>query len=208
MEGFERGKQIEKLGQHASDTSELFFNDVRVPAENLLGAEGIGLHAARVAPGARAADAGGHVDRRREVAFDLTLDYVKERKAFGRPIGSFQHSRFLLAELKTEIEITRAFVDRTIERYCAGTGHRRGGRDGQVVDDRPARAKVTDAGVQLHGGYGYTTEYPIGEGVGRRPDHADLRGHERDHEGADRPHDGALTAVRRPGAQRGPPGCA
>ncbi|MDX6658777.1 MAG: hypothetical protein QOH62_3570 [Solirubrobacteraceae bacterium] len=162
MDGFERGKQIEKLGQHCSDTTELFFNDVRVPPENVLGEEGSGFQqlVARLVPErlvlAVSAVAGA------EAAFEMTLDYVRERKAFGRPIGSFQHSRFLMAELKTKLEITRCFVDRTIERYCAGT----------ATVEEAAMAKwwttellgeVTDAGVQLHGGYGYTTEYPIGK---------------------------------------------
>ena len=160
MDGFERGKQIEKLGQHASDTSELFFNDVHVPAENLLGAEGSGFMqlVSRLVPErlilAVTSLAGA------ELAFEITLAYIKERKAFGRPVGSFQHSRFLMAELKTELEITRAFVDRTIERHCAG--------EATVEEAAMAKwwvtellGKVTDAGVQLHGGYGYTTEYPI-----------------------------------------------
>ena len=162
MEGFERGKQIEKLGQHASDTAELFFNDVHVPAENLLGEEGSGFFqlVARLVPErltlAVSSIAGA------EMALDMTLAYVKERKAFGRPIGSFQHSRFLLAELKTKVEITRCFVDRCIERHVAGT----------CGVDEAAMAKwwttdllceVADAGVQLHGGYGYTMEYPIGK---------------------------------------------
>jgi alkylation response protein AidB-like acyl-CoA dehydrogenase len=162
MEGFERGKQIEKLGQHASDTSELFFNDVRVPVENLLGAEGSGFLqlVSRLVPErltlACTSIAGA------EAALEMTLAYVKERKAFGKPIGSFQHSRFLLAELKTKVEITRCFVDRCITRYVAGT----------CTVEEAAMAKywttdllceVTDAGVQLHGGYGYTKEYPIGQ---------------------------------------------
>jgi alkylation response protein AidB-like acyl-CoA dehydrogenase len=162
MEGFERGKQIEKLGQHASDTTELFFNDVRVPAENLLGEEGTGFFqlVARLVPErlvlAVSAMAGA------EAAFAITLDYVKERKAFGRPIGSFQHSRFTMAELKTKIEITRCFVDRCIERYIADTC--------SVEEAAMAKwwttdlvSEVTDACLQLHGGYGYTTEYPIGK---------------------------------------------
>jgi len=160
MEGFERGKQIEKLGQHTSDTAELFFDGVRLPAENLLGAEGTGFLQLvnRLVPErlilAVASIAGC------EVAFAITLDYIKERKAFGKPIGSFQHSRFVMAELKTKIEITRCFVDRCIERYVGGT----------CTVEEAAMAKwwttellgeVTDAGVQLHGGYGYSTEYPI-----------------------------------------------
>jgi alkylation response protein AidB-like acyl-CoA dehydrogenase len=162
MEGFERGKQIEKLGQHASDTAELFFSDVRVPVENLLSEERSGFFqlVARLVPErltlAVTAMAGC------ELALEMTLEYVKQRKAFGRPIGSFQNSRFRLAELRTKIEIARCFVDRCIERYVADT----------CSVEEAAMAKwwttellgeVTDAGVQLHGGYGYTTEYPIGK---------------------------------------------
>ncbi|MEA2125268.1 MAG: hypothetical protein QOI80_2050 [Solirubrobacteraceae bacterium] len=162
MEGFERGKQIEKLGQHASDTSELFFDSCHVPAENRLGPEGSGFLqlVTRLVPErltlAVSSIAGC------EMALDMTLAYVKERTAFGRPIGSFQANRFTLAELRTKVEITRCFVDRCVERYVAGT----------CTVEEAAMAKwwttdllceVTDAGVQLHGGYGYTTEYEIGK---------------------------------------------
>jgi acyl-CoA dehydrogenase len=161
MEGFTRGKQIEKLGQHASDTSELFFDDVRVPAANMLGAEGTGFLqlVSRLVPERLTLAVGAIAGC--EAAFATTLGYIKERKAFGRPIGSFQNSRFVMAELKTKIEITRAFIDRTIQRYV----------DGTATVEEAAMAKwwttdllcaVTDAGVQLHGGYGYTKEYAIG----------------------------------------------
>ena len=162
MEGFERGKQIEKLGQHASDTAELFFNDVRVPAENLLGEEGSGFFqlVARLVPERLTLAVSSMAGC--EVALEMTLDYVKQRKAFGRPIGSFQHSRFLLAELRTKVELGRCFVDRCVQRYVAGTC--------SVEEAAMAKwwttdllSEVTDAGVQLHGGYGYTTEYPIGK---------------------------------------------
>ena len=96
-----------------------------------------------------------------EAALAMTIDYALERKAFGRPIGTFQHSRFTLAELRTEIEIGRCFIDRCVERYIEGTC--------TVQEAAMAKwwttdllGKVTDAGVQLHGGYGYTTEYAIG----------------------------------------------
>jgi alkylation response protein AidB-like acyl-CoA dehydrogenase len=162
MDGFERGKQIQKLGQHASDTAELFFNDVRLPAENLLGEEGSGFLqlVSRLVPERLILSVGSIAGA--EMAFQMTLEYVKERKAFGRPIGSFQNSRFVMAELQTKLELTRCFVDRCIERYVAGT----------CTVQEAAMAKwwttdllgeVTDAGVQLHGGYGYTTEYPIGK---------------------------------------------
>ena len=162
MEGFERGKQIEKLGQHASDTAELFFNDVHLPAENMLGPEGSGFLqlVSRLVPERLTLAVGSIAGA--EVAFAMTLDYIKQRTAFGRPIGSFQHSRFGMAELKTKSELGRCFVDRCIERYVADT----------CTVEEAAMAKwwttdlvceVTDAGVQLHGGYGYTTEYPIGQ---------------------------------------------
>ncbi len=160
MDGFERGKQIEKLGQHCSDTSELFFSDVRVPAENLLGPEGSGFMQliARLVPERLILAVGAIAGA--EAAFDLTMAYVKERKAFGRPIGSFQNSRFRMAELRTKLELTRCFVDRCIERHIAGT----------CTVEEAAMAKwwttdllgeVADTGLQLHGGYGYTTEYAI-----------------------------------------------
>jgi alkylation response protein AidB-like acyl-CoA dehydrogenase len=162
FEGFERGKQIEKLGQHASDTAELFFNEVHVPAENLLGEEGSGLMqlVSRLVPERLTLAVGAIAGA--ELAFAMTLEYIKQRTAFGKPIGSFQNSRFVMAELRTKLEITRCFVDRCIERHIAGT----------CTVEEAAMAKwwttdllgeVTDAGVQLHGGYGYTTEYPIGK---------------------------------------------
>jgi len=162
MAGFEKGKQIEKLGQHASDTSELFFNDVHVPAENMLGDEGSGFLqlVSRLVPErltlAVTSMAGC------EAALAMTIDYAKERKAFGKPIGNFQNSRFVLAELQTEVTIGRCFIDRCIQRYVEGTC--------TVQEAAMAKywatdllSKVTDAGVQLHGGYGYTTEYQIGK---------------------------------------------
>lgn len=159
-EGFSRGPQIEKLGQHASDTTELFFDDVRVPAENLVGAEGTGFiqlmeklvpERMIIAVGALSAA---------EAAFEITLDYVKERTAFGRPIGSFQNSRFKMAEIKTELTVGRAFVDQCIEKHV----------NGELSIEEAAMAKwwttellgkVTDECLQLHGGYGYTNEYDI-----------------------------------------------
>jgi alkylation response protein AidB-like acyl-CoA dehydrogenase len=162
MPGFTKGKQIEKLGQHASDTSELFFDDCVVPADNLLGAEGTGFFqlVGRLVPERLILSVSSMAGC--EAALAMTLDYVKDRKAFGKPIGSFQHSRFTLAELKTKVEISRCFVDRCIERYVGGT----------CTVEEAAMAKywttdllceITDAGVQLHGGYGYTKEYAIGK---------------------------------------------
>jgi alkylation response protein AidB-like acyl-CoA dehydrogenase len=160
MEGFERGRNLDKIGSHAQDTAELFFNEVRVPVANRLGDEGAGFFqlVANLAQ-ERFSMALGAVAGA-EAAFELTLSYAKERMAFGRPIGSFQHNRFVLAELKTEIDVARAFVDRLLEEHIAG----------RLTVEQAAEAKwwttemlgrVVDAGVQLHGGYGYMAEYPI-----------------------------------------------
>lgn len=159
-EGFSRGPQIDKLGQHASDTTELFFDDVRVPVENLLGTEGSGfiqlmekLVPERLSISVAAIAAC-------EAAFEHTLEYVKERSAFGKPIGSFQNSRFVMAELKTEIAIGRAFIDQSIVKQCAGELSIEEAAMGKWWTTE-LLGKVTDKCLQLHGGYGYTHEYAI-----------------------------------------------
>jgi alkylation response protein AidB-like acyl-CoA dehydrogenase len=160
MEGFERGRNLEKVGQHSQDTAELFFEDVHVPAENLLGEEGQGFRymtanlaqeRLSIALSAVAAARG---------ALELTLDYVKERTAFGQPIGSFQSSRFTLAEMATEIELATAFCDQAVMALNRG--------DLEPQDAAMAKwwstelqGRVIDRCVQLHGGYGYMLEYPI-----------------------------------------------
>jgi alkylation response protein AidB-like acyl-CoA dehydrogenase len=160
MEGFERGRNLDKIGFHAQDTAELFFNDVRVPASNRLGDEGMAFGQLIMnLPQERFSMAVGAVAGA-EAAFTLTLAYAKERMAFGRPIGSFQHNRFVLAEMKTEIDLGRVFVDRLLEEHIAG----------RLTVEQAAEAKwwttemlrrVVDHGLQLHGGYGYMLEYPI-----------------------------------------------
>jgi alkylation response protein AidB-like acyl-CoA dehydrogenase len=160
MDGFERGRNLEKVGQHAQDTAELFFKDVRVPVENRLGEEGQGFRymtanlaqeRLSIALSAVAAARG---------ALDVTLQYVKERSAFGQPIGSFQNSRFALAEMATEIELATTFCDQAVLALNRG----------ELSPDDAAMAKwwstelqgrVIDRCVQLHGGYGYMLEYPI-----------------------------------------------
>ena len=160
MEGFKRGRMLDKVGLKAQDTAELSFEDVKVPVSNLLGEEGKGfsylmrqLAQERLSVGVSAVAAC-------ETALEITLEYCKERTAFGQPIGSFQNSRFKLAEMKTEIEIARVFVDRCIEEL----------NDGNLTPETAAMAKwwtsdlqkrVVDQCVQLHGGYGYMLEYPI-----------------------------------------------
>jgi alkylation response protein AidB-like acyl-CoA dehydrogenase len=160
MEGFERGRNLEKIGMHAQDTAELFFNDVRVPIENRLGDEGTGfVQLVTNLPQERLSIAVTGVAAAR-AAFDRTLAYAKERQAFGQPIASFQHNRFALAEMATEIEIGQSFIDRCVVALNAG----------ELTADEAAMAKwwctelqgkVVDRGVQLHGGYGYMSEYPI-----------------------------------------------
>ncbi|MFC4784306.1 acyl-CoA dehydrogenase family protein [Nocardioides sp. MAHUQ-72] len=160
MAGFERGRNLDKMGLKAQDTAELFFDDVEVPKANLLGEEGSGfislmvnLPQERISIAAIAVAACEHILR-------LCLDYAKEREAFGRPIGKFQHNRFLLAEMATEVHIARVFVNDCVTKLNAGE-----------VDTSLAsmakwwttelQKKIVDQGVQLHGGYGYMMEYPI-----------------------------------------------
>ena len=160
MEGFERGRNLDKLGMHAQDTAELFFNDVHVPADNLLGEEGKGfLYMVSNLAQERMSIAIAAVSSA-QAAFDVTLEYVKERTAFGQPVGSFQASRFALAEMKTEIELATVYVDQAVMALNAG----------ELSPEDAAMAKwwstelqgrVVDRCLQLHGGYGYMLEYPI-----------------------------------------------
>ena len=160
MEGFERGRNLDKIGLHAQDTAELFFNDVRVPVANLLGLEGRGFgHLTANLAQERLSLAATAWAGARE-ALEMTVSYCKERTAFGQPIGTFQNSRFRLAELATEVQIGQVFIDRCTLALNAG----------ELSAEEAAMAKLwctelqgraVDVGVQLHGGYGYMTEYPI-----------------------------------------------
>jgi long-chain-acyl-CoA dehydrogenase len=160
MAGFERGRNLDKVGMHAQDTSELFFSDVRVPAGNLLGDEGAGfiglmqnLPRERVSIATAALAAA-------EKAFEETLEYCKQRQAFGRPIGKFQHNRFLLAEMATELAVARAFTDRCVTEHNAG---RLSTEEASMLKywDTELCNKIVDRCVQLFGGYGYMREYPV-----------------------------------------------
>lgn len=160
MEGFERGRNLEKIGLKAQDTAELYFNNVCVPVENLLGEEGHGFYYLMTElPQERLSIAVGAVAAC-ETALEWTVNYCKERQAFGRPIGTFQNSRFKLAEMKTETVIARTFVDRCIMEL----------NDGNLSTEVASMSKwwttelqkrVIDQCLQLHGGYGYMLEYPI-----------------------------------------------
>ncbi|GAA2831046.1 acyl-CoA dehydrogenase family protein [Kitasatospora sp. CM 4170] len=160
MPGFERGRNLDKIGQKAQDTAELFFEDVRVPKENLLGEEHQGfvylmqnLAQERLTIAASAI-AGA------EYLVEITTEYVKQREAFGRPLAKLQHVRFEIAELATECAVTRAFVDRCItehNRYALTPA------DASMAKwwATELQKRTADRCLQLHGGYGYMAEYPV-----------------------------------------------
>ncbi|MFY1598856.1 acyl-CoA dehydrogenase family protein [Micromonospora sp. WMMD737] len=158
--GFSRGRRLAKVGLKANDTAELFFDDCRVPAENLIGTENHGFyHLMANLPRERLSIAVVAVAAA-ERLLAVTLDYARSRQAFGRPIGAFQHNRFLLAELDTEVTIARTFVNHCVAEYGAGRL--------SVTDAAKAKwwttelqNRVSDRCVQLHGGYGYMLEYPV-----------------------------------------------
>ncbi|MCB1031137.1 MAG: acyl-CoA dehydrogenase family protein [Acidimicrobiales bacterium] len=160
MAGFERGRNLEKVGLHSQDTAELFFNDVRVPAANLIGEEGAGFAMMmQQLPQERLAIAVG-AQAMMERGIELTLDYVRERKAFGQPIGQFQNSRFKLAECVTLAKVSRAFLDDCIVKHVEGVlSTAEASMAKYHITDLMSR--VLDECVQLHGGYGYMEEYPI-----------------------------------------------
>ena len=160
MPGFERGRNLDKIGMHAQDTAELSFTDVRVPAGNVLGEPGQGfVYLMQNLPQERMSIAVSAVAGT-EAAIDTTLQYCRDRKAFGKPIGTFQNTRFTLAEVATEAAVTRAFVDRCITELNAGTLSTRDAAMAKWWSTEMLKRTV-DRCLQLHGGYGYMTEYPI-----------------------------------------------
>lgn len=160
MRGFERGRNLDKIGQKAQDTAELFFDDVVVPKENLLGErDGAFLHLMTHLAQERMGIAVAAITTA-EHLLDLTMDYVREREAFGRPLAKLQHVRFEIAEMATECAVTRSFLDRCITDHTAGTL--------DAVHASMAKwwatelqKRVTDRCLQLHGGYGYMAEFPV-----------------------------------------------
>jgi alkylation response protein AidB-like acyl-CoA dehydrogenase len=160
LPGFSTGKPIEKIGQHSSDTGELFFENMRIPADSLLGEEGQGfVYLMRELPRERlgcAVQAIGHA----QGALDITCEYVKERKAFGQTVSQFQNTRFKLAQCQTDLELSRALLEKHMDKYK---------RDEMtVIDAAMLKLAATEMQVntvneclQLFGGYGYTDEYPI-----------------------------------------------
>ena len=192
MPGFETGKRLKKVGMKAQDTAELFFSDVKVPVENLLGGaaqenrgfvclmEQLPWERLQIAIGAVAGS---------QAAIDQTLAYVKERQVFGAPVASYQNTRYKLAELQTEVQVAQVFVDRCTELLLANQLDTATAIDGQVLDDRAAvqggrRVRAAARRLRLHVGV------PDRPRVRRRPRAAHLRRHHRDHEGSDQPVDG------------------
>jgi alkylation response protein AidB-like acyl-CoA dehydrogenase len=160
MSGFERGRKLDKVGQPEADTSELFFDDVRVRAENVIGEinRGFGYMMQRLVA-ERIGSAVNNISHARQI-LEETLDYVKERKAFGAPIGSFQANKFTLAELQTLADVTQAFVDQCVMEAVQGTltavdAAKAKWWSAQVQND------ILDACLQLWGGYGYMNEYRV-----------------------------------------------
>ncbi|MFF4033865.1 acyl-CoA dehydrogenase family protein [Streptomyces sviceus] len=160
MPGFERGRKLDKVGQHEADTAELFFHDVRIPDANVIGEVDRGfIHMMERLPQERIGAAVLNLAHAAQI-LDETLEYVKERKAFGQSVGSFQYNKFRLAEMVTQIEVTQAFVDQCVAAHVTGRL--------SAVDAAKAKwwtaqvqNEVLDACVQLHGGYGYMNEYRV-----------------------------------------------
>jgi alkylation response protein AidB-like acyl-CoA dehydrogenase len=160
MPGFERGKKLAKMGQHAQDTAELFFDNVKIPKENVLGDTGRGFHnMAQFLPTERLFAAVGSMAAA-QTAFDITLQWVKERRAFGKPIGAFQNTRFKMADLRAQLDMAQTFLDQCV--ILANTEE----LTTEVASEAKMLAsdlegRVMDECVQLHGGAGYMEEYRI-----------------------------------------------
>lgn len=160
--GFRRGRNLKKVGQHAQDTAELFFEEARVPVSNLLGVEGQGFrHMAANLPRERVS-MGTYGVAAARTTLEWTLDYAKRREAFGRPIGQFQSNGFRLAELATEVDVAQAYLDQCVLAL----------NDDELTPTDAAKVKwwctelqgrAVDFGLQMHGGYGYLAEYPISQ---------------------------------------------
>ena len=160
MDGFERGRNLDKVGRHSQDTAELFFTDVRVPSENLLGEVNKGFYYMMFNLPQERLNIAISAVAGTQYAFDLTLEYVKERQAFGKPIGNFQNTRFKMAEISTELELAWAFIDKCVLAHNLNN----------LSADEAAMAKwwttelqkrAIDQCLQFFGGYGYMDEYPI-----------------------------------------------
>ncbi|MBS7345996.1 MAG: acyl-CoA dehydrogenase family protein [Caryophanon sp.] len=159
-EGFKRGKKLEKVGMHSSDTGELIFEDAKVPVDNLLGEEGKGFYYLMEKLQQERLMVAIETQAESERCLELTIDYVKTRQAFGKPIANFQNTQFKLAEMATEIDIGRTYIDHLTQRHIAGA---------DIVKEvsmakwwlSDLAKRVSTECMQLHGGYGYMEEYEI-----------------------------------------------
>jgi acyl-CoA dehydrogenase len=162
MDGFKKGRNLNKIGQHANDTAELFFEDVVVPAENLLGQEGHGFFYMMDKLAQERLTLSVHTQARAEAVLEWTIAYVKARNAFGQRVIDFQNTRFKLAEMKTQLFAGRAFCDALIKQKLDGNLDSVQAAAGKLFHSE-LLGRVTDECVQLHGGYGYMAEYPVAQ---------------------------------------------
>jgi acyl-CoA dehydrogenase len=160
MEGFERGRNLKKMGLKAQDTAELFFNDVKIPRENVLGEPGQGfIYLMKGLAEERLIGACGYLSAA-QLSWDLAAEYVKERKAFGKPLSAFQNTQFKLAELRTELDLAQSYVDQCVRAFNGGALSAVDAAKAKLVTSE-LQVKVADVGLQMHGGHGYMDEYPI-----------------------------------------------
>ncbi|MDX1733092.1 MAG: acyl-CoA dehydrogenase family protein [Halioglobus sp.] len=160
MQGFERGRNLKKMGMKGQDTAELFFNDVKVPKANVLGEPGKGfIYLMEGLAEERLLGAMGYLAGA-QLSWDLTADYVKERQIFGKPVAAFQNTQFKLAELRSELDLAQVFVDQCVKSFNAGELTATDAAKAKLVTSE-LQVKVAAEGVQLHGGHGYMDEYPI-----------------------------------------------
>jgi len=160
MEGFSRGRNLKKMGLKTQDTAELFFENVRVPAENVLGDPKKGFyHLMHHLAEERLISACQEIVHA-QVAFDLTMEYILERKAFGKPIGAFQNSRFMMAEMRTSLDVLQTFIDQCVMMHLKGDLSAELAAEAKLSASE-LESRVMDNCVQLHGGAGYMSEYRI-----------------------------------------------
>ena len=159
-DGFKRGRNLDKVGLKAQDTSELFFDNVKLPIANLIGSKGKGFYSLmEQLPQERLAIAVSAVAAA-DAALDWTIEYVNERNAFGKKISEFQNTKFKLAELKTELSVAQIYIDECIDKHLNNNFDAVEGAMAKLWTT-DLQCKLVDECVQLHGGYGYMREYPI-----------------------------------------------
>ncbi|WP_226662306.1 acyl-CoA dehydrogenase family protein [Microbulbifer aggregans] len=160
MEGFERGRNLKKMGKKAQDTAELFFTNVRIPKENVLGDPGKGFSYLMEALAEERLIAATEFIAAAQKAFDLTVDFVRERKMFGKTLADFQNTQFKLAELRADLDMQQVYIDQCVAAVNAGALTAIDAAKAKLVTSE-LLCRVVDEGVQLHGGSGYMDEYPI-----------------------------------------------